>query len=172
MTEKHGPKILNSLDKLEKRRNKLLKLGTEMLSAYGGALYPVDLLALGAIKRSISTAAAFRLLIESFNMVCARSLLRMQIDTALRFFAVFLVKEPHDFAIQVLNGQQINQLKDQDGKKMTDAYLVSKLAHDYPWLRDVYKNLSGYVHFSNHHLFAPVTLPPKTVPLVIRGLAC
>jgi hypothetical protein len=30
------------------------------------------------------------------------------------------------------------------------------LASEYSWLPTVYKNLSGYVHFSDQHLFSPV----------------
>jgi len=156
MAEKHGPKILKALEGLEKRKDKLLELGQKMMSAYGGSLYPVDLMAIGAIKRTISMSGGIRVLIESFNMICARSLLRLQIDTALRFFSVFIVKNPHAFALKVLRGQQINRMKDASGKLMTDAYLISKLEPDYPWLPIVYKNLSGYVHFSDQHLFSPV----------------
>jgi hypothetical protein len=150
---KHGQNVLKSLEELENRRNKLLKLTEEMLSAYKGAMYPVDIFAIGAVKRAISTAAGFRLLVESWNMICARAMLRMQIDTALRFSSIFLVKKPHDFVVEILKGQQINKTKDKDGNKMTDAYLVSKLAPEYSWLPVVYKNLSGYVHLSEHHLF-------------------
>ena len=156
MTKKHGNKVLKALEDLEKRKDKLLELGQDMLSASSGNVYPVDLLAIGAIKRTISMSGGMRILIEYFNMLCARSLLRLQIDTALRFFAVFIVKDPHEFALKVLDGQQINRMKDSSGNLMTDAYLVSKLALDYPWLPKVYKNLSGYVHFSEQHLFSPV----------------
>lgn len=150
---KHGQSVLKSLEELENRRNRLLKLTKEMISAFEGKMYGVDIFAIGAVKRAISTAAGFRLLVESWNMICARALLRMQIDTALRFSSVFLVKKPHDFVLEVLKGRQINKLKDKDGNKMTDAYLVSKLATEYSWLPVVYKNLSGYVHLSEHHLF-------------------
>jgi hypothetical protein len=150
---KHGQSVLKSLEELENRRNRLLKLTKEMISAFEGKMYGVDIFAIGAVKRAISTAAGFRLLVESWNMICARALLRMQIDTALRFSSVFLVKKPHDFVLEVLKGRQINKLKDKDGNKMTDAYLVSKLATGYSWLPVVYKNLSGYVHLSEHHLF-------------------
>jgi len=153
---KHGQSVLKSLEEMENRRKKLLKLTKEMISAYGGAMYPVDMFALGAVKRAISTIAGFRLLVESWNMICARTLLRMEIDTALRFSSLFLVKKPHDFVWQILEGQQINKLKDKDGNKMTDAYLVSKLASEYSWLPVVYKYLSGYVHFSEHHFFNSV----------------
>ena len=151
-SDKHGRSVLKSLEELANRRNRFIKLTEEMISAYKGTMYPVDIFVIGAVKRAISTAAGFRLLVESWNMICARALLRMQIDTALRFSSVFLVKKPHDFVIRVLKGQQINKLKDKDGNKMTDAYLVSKLAPEYSWLPVVYKNLSGYVHFSEHHL--------------------
>jgi hypothetical protein len=33
---------------------------------------------------------------------------------------------------------------------------VSKLASEHTWLPTVYKNLSGYVHFSDQHLFSPI----------------
>lgn len=134
MTEEHGQKVLKALEGLEKRKGKILELGQKMVSAYGGRLYPVDLLAIGAIKRIISMSGGIKLLVNAFNMVCARSLLRLQIDTALRFFAVFLVKEPHDFVMKVMSGEQINRMEDTSGEKMTDAYLVSKLAAEYPWL--------------------------------------
>ena len=36
---------------------------------------------------------------------------------------------------------------------MTDAHLLKVHAPDYPWLPAVYKNLSGYVHFSGSHIY-------------------
>jgi len=156
MSEKHGQEVLKALEKLEERKIKLLDLAQKMFSAYGGSLYPVDLLAIGAIKRIISMSGGIKLLVNEFNMICARSLLRLQIDTALRFFAVFLVKKPHDFAMKILGGEQINRMKDSSGERLTDAYLVSKLASEHTWLPTVYKNLSGYVHFSDQHLFSPI----------------
>jgi len=152
----HGENVLKSLNELDNRKNELLNLLREMLSAYGGAIYPVDLFAIAAVKRAISTAAGFRLLVDSWNMICARTILRTQIDTALRFYSIFIVKKPHDFVLRVLRGQQINQIRDKDGKKMSDRYLVNKLTPEYPWLSVVYGNLSGYVHFSEHHLFNSV----------------
>jgi hypothetical protein len=154
MAEKHGEKVLKALNGLEERKDKMLVLGQKMLSAYGGALYPVDLLAVGAIKRVISLSGGIQLLINSFNMVCARVLLRIHIDTMLRFYAVFLVDNPHDFSHKVMGGNHIRRMQDKFGNKMTDSYLVSKLSAEYPWLTKVYKNLSGYVHLSEQHIFS------------------
>ena len=49
MSMEYTPKISASLSGLEKRRESLLKLGKAMMEAYEGAMYPVDLLALGAL---------------------------------------------------------------------------------------------------------------------------
>ena len=156
MNIESSKKIRTSLDGLETRKKKLLKLGKAMMEAYEGAMYSVDLLATGVIKRTISTISGFKLLIQSVNMVCARTILRTQIDSALRFYSVFLVKDPHSYSLKVLNGEQINRMKDSSGKQMKDAYLVKKLSKEYPWLPTVYSNLSGYIHFSNSHIFSSV----------------
>ena len=39
---------------------------------------------------------------------------------------------------------------------MTDARLVAHLAPNAPWLPEVYRNTSGYVHFSGDYIFAPI----------------
>ena len=71
----------------------------------------------------------------------------------MRFYAVFIVEKPHDFALQVLNGVKIGKMKDKTGKLMRDAYLVEQLSRKYPWIRQVYERTSGYVHLSDTHIF-------------------
>jgi hypothetical protein len=44
-------------------------------------------------------------------------------------------------------------LKDREGKKMTDRYLVDKMSIEHPWMQKVYETTSGYVHLSNTHIF-------------------
>ncbi|MDD2463244.1 MAG: hypothetical protein PHI97_04550 [Desulfobulbus sp.] len=149
--------IQKSLAETDRRYKGLLNMSSAMMKAYDGAMYPVDLLATGIIKRTVSNIHGFKLLVESQNMVCARTLLRTQIDSALRFYAVFLVTDPHAFSLKVLDGKQINQMKDSSGNIMRDSYLVKKLTKDYPWMKDVYHNLSGYIHFSNSHIFNAVS---------------
>ncbi len=62
-----------------------MQLWLRMCNADNGAIFPVDLVANGAVKRSGSQSSALRMLVESWNLLCARALVRMQIDTALRF---------------------------------------------------------------------------------------
>lgn len=128
-----------------------------MLKAYGGAHYPFDEFALGAIKRTLSQLSAFRTLIESGNLMCGRAILRMQLDTAMRFAAARLARDPHDFALKVMGGKRINEMKSASGHKMTDRYLARELAKRHEWFERVYETTSGYIHLSEMHVFGAIT---------------
>ena len=130
----------------------MLKLGVATLNAGDRAMFPLDMMALGAMKRGVSTSSAMSAMVSAWNMVCARTLLRTHIDTSLRFSAAWLVTDPHAFASLVLKGERIDRLKDRDGKRLTDAHLVEVRTPEYPWLPGVYSSLSGYVHFSGSHI--------------------
>ena len=157
-SRKHGEKALEYLNKLSISRDKLITVTRKMLSANNGAMYPLDLFAIGAVKRSLSTMSGFMLLIKSWNMICARALLRIQLDTAMRFYAAFLVDDPHEFAMKVMRGEQIRKMRDREKQLMTDAYLVSKMSKELKWLPAVYENLSGYIHLSGSHIFSSVEI--------------
>lgn len=141
-----------ALLKLKSTEAQTVELGKELFSADGGNIFPVDLLAIAAMKRTSGNTEGFITLVEANNMAAARSLLRIQIDTFVRFSAAWLVEKPHDFATDVIGGKHIRNMKDKNGEKMTDGYLVDILTPEYPWLKDVYRNLCGYVHFSGAHL--------------------
>jgi len=144
------------IGELEELQKRVLGLAVRMLKAYGGAHYPLDEFALGAVKRSLSQLSAFRTLIESGNLMCGRAILRMQLDTAMRFAAANLAHDPHEFATQVMRGKGINQIKSASGHKMTDGYLVRELTKGHPWFKRVYKTTSGYVHLSEMHILGAV----------------
>ena len=149
--------VVAGIDRIRKRRNATFSLGVDVMAAAGGgSLTHFDLLTLGAIKRQVSTAEAFCLMLESWNLLGARLLARVHLDTALRYSAGWLVEDADQLASHVIGGGQINQFKDSFGKRLSDARLVEVHATEYPWLPDVYKNLSGYVHFSGQHIFACV----------------
>lgn len=137
-----------------------LEVGKKLAEADGGSIYPVDLLANAVLHRSTNLVRGFALLVEKRNFICAAPLLRLQIDNCLRFYAVFIVKSPHDFAMEVLKGTQVRKLKDKTGALMTDAYLVSQLTKVYPWVARVYERTSGYVHLSGTHICN--TAAPRT----------
>jgi len=146
-------RVLQLLTALEGDRKAMLKLGVAMTGGERAPMYPLDFITFGAVKRNLSMTAAMRLLVESWNLVCARAVLRLHIDTSLRYSAAWMVDKPHDFATKILGGERIDRMKDKHGRRLTDAHIVQTRSSDYPWLPDVYANLSGYVHFSGSHVF-------------------
>src|SRR5690348_8447490 len=108
----HTDRVMSLLGQVRTDRDGMLKLGMRVFGSAGAPMFPLDFLAFGAVKRNISTARAFQSMIESWNMVCARSLLRIHVDTSLRFSAAWLVDEPHEFAVRVLQGERIDKMKD------------------------------------------------------------
>jgi len=154
---KHSDKIQGSLEKLRGLRDELPKLGNSIMSSEKQELYPLDLVIMGIVKRSLSITTAIDQLVVNWNMTCARALLRMQIDTALRLSAFWLSNNPQEMADQVFHGQPINKMKDMNGKRMTDSHLASKLGENFDWIPRVYKYTCSYIHFSERHLFDSIT---------------
>ncbi|WDJ93593.1 hypothetical protein [Xanthomonas campestris] len=153
----HSERTRALIDALAKDRNSMAKLLLSVLGGEGAPMFPLDLMALAAVKRNASIPRAIEMMVDSWNMIGARTLLRVHIDTSLRFSAAWLVKDPHDFASKVLAGERIDIMKSQGGEKLRDAYLVEVRCTDYPWLKEVYRNLSGYVHFSGSHIYDTVS---------------
>src|SRR5690606_9283245 len=93
--------------------------------AAGGSMFPLDFLAWAAAKRTAALTHAFILLLEADNYSTAGALVRLQLDTALRFRAAWLVDDPHDFAMKVLSGTRVDRLRHRNGKRLTDSLLAS-----------------------------------------------
>lgn len=150
--------IKKALDKLDSSRRIYLKIAKEMLEADQGNIFPLDLFALGVIKRSLLLVKGFCDLLRSNNFTSAAPLVRLHLDNLLQIYAAFIAKNPHDFAVERLNGKQTNKLKDKSGQKMKDRYLVEQLSRnkETSWVKRVYKETSKFIHFSNKHIFSTV----------------
>ena len=113
----------------------------------------MDYLSIAVLNRSLALTRGFCDLIESGNFLAAAPLIRLQLDSCLRFFAAFSAPNPNEIAEEVLRGNHINKIKDRDGQPMSDANLKNKLAKKHPWILTVYENTSGFIHLSNKHIF-------------------
>lgn len=140
------------LDKLRGSEPLHLDVGLRMMKADGGAVFPLDLLALAVLNRSSNLVPAFASLVESRNFISAVPLLRLQIDNCLRFYAAYISENPHDFATAVLGGEHVRRMRDKHGNKMTDAYLVERFSEEFSWAKNVYEKTSGYIHLSDAHI--------------------
>ncbi len=147
---------------LEKIFSAFLELETEIKSeskiifeneTKKGRLYKGSHYIFSIANRAIALNRGYHMLAKANNYVTAISLIRLQIDNCLRLYAMSLVEDPKDFYEKILGGSELRDLPDRDGKKMTDNYLVTKLDILYPKFKLLYKNTSGFIHFSNEHLF-------------------
>jgi hypothetical protein len=121
-------------------------------------MYAMDSYVSGIVSRSLSLIYGFTTLLESKNFMAAAHLCRLHLDNYLRLYAAWLTPNPHDFAMAVLSGKRVEELTDRDGKQMKDWYLREKANKDKPWVSSVYKETSGYIHFSRKHIMSNSTI--------------
>jgi hypothetical protein len=145
--------IDKALERLKQYREKHFELGKAVIQVYGGAMYPLDLLVLATLNRSLCLLKGFVSLIEDKNFVAAAPLIRLQLDNCLRLSAGTLVDDPHQFAMKMLEGVPVRKQRDRSKQLMTDQYLVEKLTRQFAWVKKVYYSTSGYVHLSEKHFF-------------------
>lgn len=107
--------------------------------------------AFSIINRAVALNKGFLTLTESNNYVAAINFLRLQCDNCMRFHALSLVADRAKFFDDVEAGIHIRQVKSLDNKPMTDNYLCEKLDRIFPGFKELYKNSSGLIHFSNSH---------------------
>ncbi len=119
----------------------------------GSPMHFIHLIYAGVCDRTLSNISGFMLLVEDDNFLCAATILRMQIDTAMRLNAFYCVENSNDLAEEIFKGNRFGDICDKDNKKMKDWYLRKKLEVKYPWVKRVYEESSGAVHLSNRHIF-------------------
>lgn len=134
------------------------------LSGENRPLFNQHLFIFGIAKRTISQSSAFRQMIDSKNGLVAASLVRLQLDTVLRLYAIFWVDNAEVFATQLIEGHQIDRMKASDGQLMKDSYLRSRLARRNPWIDSVYSTTSGFIHFSKQHIVSALSKEENALP--------
>jgi hypothetical protein len=149
--------IIQLLEDLEKLNDAHLEQGEAIMKAFGGAVYAFDLLSFAVLNRSMLLTSGFITLMRKDNFVAATPLIRIQLDNFLRYAAGWLVSDPHGFAVKILSGEHIRNIKTKEGKRMTDCFLVDEFSKEYKWIKSVYKNTSGYIHLSDKHMFINIT---------------
>lgn len=143
----------DEMRKLDSWIEYLPKMGVEYLNAIGVPNSELDYIYIGAIKRTISMTVGLSDLIKVKNITLCRAIVRMQMDTVSRMLAYTYVEDPSNMALEVIKGTPLNRFHSKDGKRLTDAYLISRISQNHPWMQEAYKRLSGYVHFSENQLF-------------------
>lgn len=161
------PMRLAAIDKLE---SEIIRKAAERVPA-GSPMYHGHFFIFGIIKRTLSQATGFRMLIEAKNFQCAAGILRMQIDSAMRLHALTLVADQADFCREWFSGTPIDKLKDAKGERLRDHHLRRQLAEEHPWIEEVYKDASNFIHFSGRHFFTSIVKTDDDARIVNFAIA-
>ncbi|EGD42829.1 hypothetical protein NBCG_02963 [Nocardioidaceae bacterium Broad-1] len=125
-----------------------------MLTVGGGELYLPDLFMMAVLQRSYGLVDAFIDAVDHHNLHAAAPLLRVQIDSLFRLSYVCRAPSVDDVVRDVMAGVEFRQMKDVDGRKLSDGRLKDLAQPFHPWTKDVYDKASGWVHLSRSHMGA------------------
>ncbi len=154
-----------------RENEKLLLQSFRNMWMAGNALFHLDFYIQGIVNRSLSLLYGFETVLLSRNFITAAHLVRPHLDNFLRLYAAWLVEHPHDFAARVMAGEQVNKLKCREKKFLTDAYLKVKATREYPWIKNVYEETSGFIHFSRKQVFSGMKIKDKQQGIVSGNLS-
>ena len=142
-------------------KEEFLKSSQRIMEAGNSKLFALDFLALSVNNRAISLANGYSTLVAEKNYLTAVSLIRLQLDNALRFFASTLVEDSSKFAEHFIDGKAIRDYSDIKGKKLTDSYLAKELEKYFKGTQKLYRETCGFIHLSDRH-FLPTLTKGKT----------
>jgi hypothetical protein len=148
----------NKKIKLEEANRFLLNIAEDIIRAETFSAYTLDFFILSNINRAISLNKAFILLLENKNSLTGISIVRLQLDNALRLNAIKVAENKDDFLNHFFEGKPINKYK-QNKEKFTDSYLATRLNEEVPGALDLYNYLCDFIHFSDKHFEVTKTKP-------------
>jgi len=147
-------KLAQYIKELSTNYVKFTKLGEDISQANNQTSYIIDSFAYSVINRTIQLTQGYITLVNTNNYICAIPLIRLQLDNALRFFAIFQVTDANDFFFYFMDAKPIFRYKSHTGEKLTDSYLAKKLDTISPGILRLYKEISDYIHLSSQHVHA------------------
>lgn len=113
---------------------------------------------LAAIRRTLSLEMAFRQAVDSKNGQMAMTIVRLNLDTLARTYAIYWAEQTpgltaEEFARSVASGVSIKDMKLRGAKeKASDRWLIDQIKPLADWIPDVYRRTSGAIHFSEFHI--------------------
>lgn len=131
-----------------------LDAGAQVIQAASGSIFYPDMIVMAMLQRSYGVVDALIDAVDTYNLHAAAPLLRLQLDTLFRAHYVATCPDADELARQLWQGKQFRQMKDVEGKKLTDFRLQELAGGDHEWALAVYRETSGWVHFSVRHMSA------------------
>jgi len=123
----------------------------------GEEIHAADLVVIAVVNRSLALTRGMAQALKTRNAIVAAPILRMQIDSILRLYALWCVDDHKDVLDALYADKPFRCLTDREGNQLTDRHLyesVAALGDDYAWIPDVYRATSGMVHLSGRHILS------------------
>jgi hypothetical protein len=98
----------------------------QTLEADSRRMFGMDHIAVSVINRSLALIDGFTAMVERLNPLCAGAILRLQLDSLMRFYACWLVDDPHSLLQPLLEGKPLRSIKSKDGNRLSDNYLKKR----------------------------------------------
>jgi hypothetical protein len=133
---------------------KFTKMGKDIIRANDQTWYVIDSLAVAVINRAIQLIDGYVTLANTNNYIAVIPFIRLQLDNALRFYAISLVTDPNEFFLHFMDGKPVNYYKSKTGENLSDNYLAKTLDAACPGVLRLYKETCDYVHLSRQHVHA------------------
>ena len=87
MANRHSEAVEAALLQLKSAESKILDTGMRVMKSADGQSFVFDHFAIATLNRAVAISSAFHSLVNDFNMIAAGVLIRIHLDTALRYFA-------------------------------------------------------------------------------------
>lgn len=142
------------VEKLDQLNAKAIEIGKSII---GSTLLLVDLGFVSLLNRSVQLTDGFISMVKERNLTCAGALLRLQLDNCMRTYALYIAADRKEFIEALMSDKKIDDLKDKCGNAMKDWYLKSELNKFDAQFSTVYRNASGYTHFSGKAFYQAVS---------------
>jgi hypothetical protein len=150
------PGLAGPRQRLDQLRVDHLTIAHRALEVADGQVFLPDLIVTAMLQRSYGVVDALIDAVDTCNMHAAAPLLRLQLDTLFRAHYVASGPDLDDLTQRLLGGEEFRKIKDADGKNLTDARLAELAREAHGWALPVYRETSGWVHFSVSHMKATV----------------
>jgi hypothetical protein len=144
------PDLASRLDRIRTFDNLVQQIPDDTYMPMGSHLADIEWYSLCAVVKTSSNVLAFVQLIESRNIIAAESILRSQIDTAMRLFGLSLVEDIEKAGSTLMSGENYSSLCHGGNPKLPlrDWYLRDQLSVRYPWVKQTYQEACESVHLT------------------------
>ena len=144
------PDLASRLDRIRGYDKLVQQVPDETYMPMGSHLTDVEWYSLCAVVKTSSNVLAFVELIQARNIIAAETILRSQLDTAMRLFGLSLVDDVEAAGALLMNGANYSSLCHGGNPKLPlrDWYLKDQLSVRYPWVKQTYQEACESVHLT------------------------